>query len=114
MTQSVSLNPRDAVAVHDFARAARAALGTNLLSLRLFGSKARGEAALDSDIDMAVIVENGEESVRDTILDIAFDVNLAHDVYISPRVIPESVLNDPVWRITGLVRAIEREGVPLP
>ena len=103
MTQSVNLNPPDAVAVQAFAHAARAALGTNLIASRLFGSKARGDAAPDSDIDMAVIVENGEESVRGTILDIAFDVHLAHDVFISPRVIPESVLNDPVWRITGFL-----------
>ena len=114
MTQSISLNPPDAAAVQTFAQAARAALGANLIHLRLFGSKVRGDAAPDSDIDIAVIVQNGEASVRDAVIDIAFDVNMAHDVYISPRVIPQSVLNDPVWRITGFLRAVEREGVPIP
>ena len=114
MTPSVTLSSPDAAAVHAFAHAARAALGTNLIDLRLFGSKARGDAAPDSDIDIAVIVQNGEASVRDAVIDIAFDVNMAHDVYISPRVIPENVLNDPVWRITGFLQAVEREGVPIP
>ena len=114
MTQAITLNLPDTVAVQAFAHATRAALGTNLIDLRLFGSKVRGDAAPDSDIDIAVIVQNGEASVRDAVIDIAFDVNMAHDVYISPRVIPQSVLNDPVWRITGFLRAVEREGVPIP
>ena len=43
----------------------------------------------------------------------AFEVNLAHDVYISPPVIEQCVLDDPVWKITPFLQAVEREGVPL-
>jgi len=34
-------------------------------------------------------------------------------VYLSPRIIPTAVMSDPVWRLTGFVQAVEREGVPL-
>jgi hypothetical protein len=47
------------------------------------------------------------------VLDLAFDVNLAHDVYISPRVIERAVFEHPVWRITPFVQALVREGIPL-
>ena len=56
---------------------------------------------------------NGAET-EDRVLDIAFDVNLKHDVYISPRVIDRfSTLSDPVWSITPFLRVIAKEGIPL-
>ena len=64
-------------------------------------------------LDVLVVVVDRRIEAEDAVLDIAFDVNLAHDVYISPRVIERAVLEDPVWRITPFVRALERDGVPL-
>jgi predicted nucleotidyltransferase len=107
------LSDRDSRALDEFARRVRAALGDNLMSLRLFGSKARGDAAPDSDLDVLVVVAGHRLEAEDAALDIAFDVNLAHDVYISPRVIDRAVFEHPVWRITPFVQALEREGVPL-
>jgi len=46
-------------------------------------------------------------------LDIAFDVNLAQEVYISPRVIERAVFEHPVWGETPFIRSLDREGVPL-
>lgn len=79
----------------------------------MFGSKATGRDTPDSDIDVLVVVNEASAAVEDRILDIAFDVNLAHDVYISPRVIGRAVFDDPVWRITPFIQALEREGIPL-
>jgi len=107
------LAPGDAAAVSDFAERVRARLGERLVGLRLFGSKARGDAREDSDIDIAVIVSGDRLAAEDTAIDVAFEVNLAHDVYISPRVILADVLEHPVWRITPFVQALQREGVPL-
>ena len=107
------LSDRDAGALEEFARQVRACLGANLVALKLFGSKARGDAEPDSDLDVLVLVVGRRLEAEDAVLDIAFDVNLVHDVYISPRVIERAVLDHPVWRITPFVQALEREGVPL-
>jgi uncharacterized protein len=107
------LTPRDLAAVTEFVERVRAQLGETLIELRLFGSKARGDARDGSDIDVAVIVSGDRLAAEDAVIDVAFDVNLAHDVYISPRVILAEVLEHPVWRATHFVRALEREGVPL-
>jgi predicted nucleotidyltransferase len=107
------LTPRDRAALDEFCRRTRAALGANLLELRLFGSKARGDAVTDSDLDVLLVVEQDRAAAEDRVLDVAFDVNLAHDVYISPRVVSHAVMVDPVWRLTALLRAIERESVLL-
>ncbi len=110
---SLRLSDRDARALDQFGSKVRARLGANLVALKLFGSKARGDDRPDSDLDVLVLVANRRLEAEDAVLDIAFDVNLAHDVYISPRVIDRAVLDHPVWRITPFVQALEREGVPL-
>jgi predicted nucleotidyltransferase len=100
-------------ALDEFIRIVGERLGSNLVALKLFGSRARGDAAPDSDLDVLVVVAGRRLEAEDLILDIAFDVNLAHDVYISPRVIERATLEHPVWRITPFLQAIEREGIPL-
>jgi uncharacterized protein len=104
---------RDQAALAEFARRVRSVLGPRLVELRLFGSKARGDATSESDLDVAVMTDGSSPDCEDDVVDIAFDVDLAYDVYISPRVLPVSVLSHPVWSLTGFVRAVEREGIRL-
>jgi antitoxin ChpS len=103
----------DREAVRKFAAKVREQLGGQLIALKLFGSKARGEDAPESDIDILVEVEQATSAIEDAVLDSAFEVNLAHDVYISPRVIGRAVFENPVWSATPFIRSLEREGVLL-
>lgn len=113
MTKRVKLKSKDAAALQEFVRSLRSALGKNLLEAKLFGSKATGKDQRDSDIDVLVVVKKNGLQIEDRVLDIAFDVNLKHDVYISPRVLDRSILSDPVWSITPFLRAIAKDGIPL-
>jgi predicted nucleotidyltransferase len=113
MSDGLRIATQDADALRDFARKVRVLLGPQLVEIRLYGSKARGEDAPDSDIDVAVVVRGTSTEVEDQVLDIAFEVNLAYGVYISPRVIPHAVLDDPVWKLTPFLQAIQKDGVPL-
>jgi len=111
----LALDARRHAALADFVRRLRAAFGLHLVELRLFGSVARGDAAPDSDIDVLVVVEPDEDRARleRQAVDIAFDVNLAHDVFISPCVLTSSRLADPIWGRTPFLSAVRREGVAL-
>jgi uncharacterized protein len=102
-------------AIAEFASRLREALPDNVLDIRLYGSEARGTASEDSDIDVLVVVQPQSErdSLQTRIVDIAFDVNLAFDVFISPFVITPEILNHPVWRETPFIETVLREGVPL-
>src|SRR5919108_5162568 len=109
MTRLVKLQPKDAAALEEFVERLRAFLGDNLIEVKLFGSKATGKDQPDSDIDVLVAVDKGGVDVEDKVLDVAFETNLKHEVYISPRVIDRATLNDPVWRITPFLKAISEE-----
>ena len=103
------------LALADFVKRVRQELPANVLDVRLFGSEARGEATTESDIDVLVVVEPDTERVRleDRIVDIAFDINLACGVYVSPRVVTPAILNDPVRRETLFFKNVARESIPL-
>lgn len=108
------LKTKDRDALEDFVKRLRESpLREEIRDIRLFGSKLRGDDTPDSDIDVLVIVSRLDRGVRDAVIDVAFDVNLRHDVYISPRVIPEHVFRDPVWKLTPFIQTLEREGVSL-
>lgn len=107
------LQANDRRAVETFRERLRMTLGDELVALTLFGSKARGQDARDSDIDIMVVVGERTPSLVRRVLDVAFDVNLTYDVYISPRVISASALQDPFWRATPFIQAVEREGVAI-
>jgi len=108
-----TLSQQESAALREFAARIRAALGSNLQELRLFGSKARGDARPDSDLDVLVVVAGDRVGAEDRAIDIAFDVNVASDLYISPRVVTAESLADPVWRTTLFVQTVAREGVAL-
>lgn len=103
-------------ALAEFVARLRAALPANVLDVRLFGSEARGDATPDSDIDVLVVVQPDAQrtALEDRIVDIAFDVNLQFDVFISPFVLTPEILNHPVWRETPFIEAVLKEGVPVP
>ena len=62
-----------------------------------------------------MIVGPDAERVRleDRIVDIAFDVNLDSGVYVSPRVVTLTILNDPLRRETLFFKNLARESLPL-
>ncbi len=53
-----------------------------LVDFRLFGSRARGNALPDSDIDIMVEVEEYTPAVESLIDDTLFEINLAHNCFI--------------------------------
>lgn len=81
------LTEKDRIAIKKFKEAVVNTLGDELIELKLFGSKARGDANEDSDIDILVITKSGNWHLSDIVCRIATDILLDENITISPRVI---------------------------
>ncbi|EGV18430.1 nucleotidyltransferase family protein [Thiocapsa marina] len=91
-----------------FAREVRKRLGAHLKELRLFGSRARGDARVNSDYDMLVIVDARSPEIRATILDIEVDLIARYGVLVTSLVRSEAEWEQ--RQGTPLALNIEREG----
>ncbi len=100
-------------AIRKFCQLVRERLGTNLVEIRLFGSKARGTSNEGSDIDLLVLTANHDWAIEQSVVDVAVNINLEYDVLISPLVISQSRYFSPLYQETLLFRTTQEEGIPL-
>jgi predicted nucleotidyltransferase len=83
----------------------------HLVDLRLYGSKARGTADADSDIDVMIELEELTPAFYDKVFDAVFDINLQYGVFISAVLFGRKELEDGPMSASPLFKAIERDGV---
>ncbi|MFP3939241.1 MAG: nucleotidyltransferase domain-containing protein [Thermoanaerobaculia bacterium] len=96
-----------------FARELRERYGTAVVSVRLFGSFARGGAHEESDVDVAVVLERADWETRRAVIDLATDVGLPHDLRLSPTVFDRETYERWHAQERPLVMDVEREGIAL-
>jgi predicted nucleotidyltransferase len=82
-----------------------------LIDFCVFGSKARGDAQPDSDIDVMIELEEFNPEIESVIDDLVFDVNLAHDCFISVVMFSRKELEDGPLSESPLYKTIAREGI---
>ena len=83
----------------------------HILDFRIFGSKARGDASPDSDVDVMIEVEEYSPAVESAIDDTVYETNLAHDCFISTVIFNKKELEEGPLDESPLYKTIEREGV---
>lgn len=84
-----------------------------LLDFRLFGSKARGDAAPDSDIDVMAELEEYTPRNEAEIDELTFRINLRHDCFISLVIYGRREIEEGPLGESPLYKVILREGVSL-
>jgi uncharacterized protein len=112
-TIPVHLTDHDRLAVQQLGARLAVELGENLVDLVLFGSRARGDASLDSDIDVLVVLSESNWPVEHRVLMIASRLSLECDVILNPYLVSQERW---AWmqRIQHpLLRSISSEGIPL-
>jgi predicted nucleotidyltransferase len=100
-------------ALAEFAGKARAALGERLVRLVLYGSRARGDAAADSDVDLLAVVDGiAGDDARRVLWRLAVEAELRRPGVLLAVV----VMTAAEWeaeRDFSFPRAVRREGVPV-
>lgn len=88
-----TLTIREKLAVKEFKQSLFNKLGDNFVDIFLFGSKARGEATKESDIDILVIVKKKNDKIKDKIRDIQYSIILKKGVALS-----SSIYDQKTWQ----------------
>jgi predicted nucleotidyltransferase len=103
------LSERDRQIVREFER--RLLSIVPVLDLRVFGSRARGDAVPDSDLDVFIELEESTPELRQRISEIAWEVGFEMDRVISTVVTTRSELEHGAMGANPLYLEVEREGV---
>jgi len=84
-----------------------------LVDMRLFGSRAREEGDPESDLDVLIILERTNWEIEKRIYDLAFDLDLKHDVVISTIIYSGADFDSPLNKASGFYSELQRDGVKL-
>lgn len=84
-----------------------------MVSIDLFGSKARGEARQDSDIDLLIIVQNRDYIDRNKIYEYVLDADLNYGVNISLKIYNKDEYNKLSQMNIPFTANIQKEGINL-
>jgi len=95
--------------LRQFAKRARAL--DPAASIWAFGSRTRGTADAESDLDVCVVLEHLTPHIREKVSDIAWEVGFENEVLVSTTVFSREMFERGPFSVSPLVRTILREGV---
>jgi predicted nucleotidyltransferase len=113
MRPATSISPSDLALAQEFARRLAAQVDPRVFRVTLFGSRARGEADEESDLDLFVVLSRDDPGgqIKTVARLIACDLTLEHGLLVSVFVADKAFLDQ--HRDFALLKTIEAEGVPV-
>ncbi len=79
--------------------------------LTLFGSKARGEAARESDMDLLVVIRSEDWRLGDRIREIGYQLELNHGIVLFIQVMSRRHIEQLKAIGSQFLQEVEREGI---
>ena len=84
-----------------------------VVSVWLFGSKARGDFEPDSDLDLLIVLDEADWIIRDRVHLLAARVSLEHDVLINTHLLSRAGWARMARQHATLWQQVQRDGFPL-
>lgn len=110
---ALSLTEKQKAGILEYLEVLQKKYRDNILQVVLFGSAARGEADEESDIDILVVLKNGDNKLRDEVSMASFDSILNNEVILSPLVMDKKTYEWHRRYRDPLYNNIERDGINL-
>jgi predicted nucleotidyltransferase len=109
----IKLPTTERKAISAFSRRLKKLLGKQLVSVLLFGSKARGDYHKDSDTDIFILIKNKKNNANDKIAEATASVLDDYGILLSPVSydLHEAELN--IKMHSFFFEAVQKEGVPI-
>jgi len=107
----LKLNKQERKAIKEFKIRLRKELGEQVVEIKLFGSKARGDSHEESDIDILVVLRADSEENKDKIFDIVQNILLEYEVLLSPIIFNKQEYDSLNSIPTIFMQNIKSEGV---
>jgi len=82
-----------------------------VVELRVFGSRARGDATEESDLDVLVVLDYLDHSIEKYISECAWEVGFHEDVLIVPAVVSMDAVKHSPLSESVFIKNVYREGV---
>jgi predicted nucleotidyltransferase len=108
------LNPTEQQALAEFVQRLKEQFDGVVRMTLLFGSRARGEGAPNSDLDVLVVVDSDDWRVHKQVRYVAADICLKYSLELSPRVWSTGHLQEMERLQAHLYQNIHRDGITLP
>jgi len=105
------LTPKDKLIAEEFKE--KLAQVATILDFRVFGSRARGDNAPESDLDVFLEIRESEKKVLEKISDVAWEVGFPHYTVITPIIFTQDEIENTPLRSSPLVKVIQEEGIRL-
>jgi hypothetical protein len=109
MNNQNMLSPNDARIVHRLKNHVQAIAPVKRLVV--FGSRARGDATEESDLDIFIELEDLTPHLRRQISDLAWEIGFDEDVVISTFVATSQAITDSALAANPILIAIRSEGI---
>lgn len=109
------LTKNEKIAIKEFKNKLLRELKGEILKLKLFGSKARGDARPwpDSDIDVLVILKRNSQKKEDFIMDLTGDLLHKHNALIEAKVFSKAEFKKYLDLQVPFYLEVQKEGVDI-
>lgn len=82
-----------------------------VFEVRVFGSRARGDASEESDLDLLIVVDKLDHAIDKYISECAWEAGFPEDIVVMPVAITQEALKHSPLRESVFIRTVYEEGV---